>query len=146
MARQSNQRNQLMSKFKRALSRLAPAYSLVDSSLSDGSPAIEIKSGSTVLMYAAIQQRSYSGFQVVAELSSSAAEGTPEHALLLAIDSDAGANTADVVALISAIAAKVGCSEFKVYTSTSTPSSSILVDANLKQTIPNDPELGSVGA
>jgi hypothetical protein len=146
MARQSNVRDQLMQKFKKAMSALAPSLTVVDAAaLSDGSPAVTIKSGATAIAFFAIAPRAYSGFNVVAELSSSAAEGTPEHIAQLYMDTNASGMNAQEAALLGAIAYGVGCSSFQIYNGTDSPAAGELIASQLSFEV-GASAMGAVGA
>jgi len=146
MARQSNYKEQLFRKFKRSMSQLAPSFTLVDSRLSDNSPAATIKIGATAVAYAAIQPLALVGFNVVAELSTSAGEGFPEHSFLLYFDTDASGMDEAQAGLLAAIARDSGCSSLKIYSNTSAPAAAAVIDGNLKYELSASAEAGSVGA
>jgi len=147
MARAYNVKYQLMTRFQRFMQVLAPSYQLVNDTLADGSPAVYINdSNGAPLGYAAIDPRSFSGFNIVAEISQSAGEGTPEHIFMLYFQTNAASIGYDVTGLITALAARIGCSSTQIYLNTTVPSSAVLIPANLKQDIPASAEDGASGA
>jgi hypothetical protein len=146
MARPSQQKFRLMKVFKRAMANLAGSYTLTDTTLADGSPAVLIASGGTTFGLAAIQQKSYSGFNIVGDISTSAGEGNPEHNFKLHFKSNASPATIDATSLVSILAARTGCAACQIYLSTNTPAEAELTDANLKQTIAVSSEMGQIGA
>lgn len=146
MSRPNNSSQQLMKRFKRSMQRLAPAYTLVDGTLANGNPAVTIKSGATVIAYCAVDTMSFSGFNIVGDLSSAVGEGTPEHVFKAYFDTDASGMNRDVEALFVALAARLGCAVTEVYENTSAAAEAALIAANLKQSIPASDETGAVGA
>lgn len=130
----------------RSLQRLAPSFTLAQTSLSDGSPALEIRSGATLIALAAIQPRSFSGFNIVGDISSSAGEGTPESVAKLYVDTDASGATRSVEALLFSLVAKVGCSATELYEGTAAPAEAALIPSNLQQTLAGSAEMGFTGA
>jgi hypothetical protein len=145
MARQSNLKEQLMRRFKRHLAVMAPQLTQVDSFSAAGNPALTLKSGATAWAYAIVEPMSFAGFNVVAELSSAAGEGTPEHILKLYLDTDASGLTEAEGALLGAIASKVPCSSLEVYSNTSAPAEAAVIASNLQYSIPLS-DLGAAGA
>jgi len=150
MARQSNQKDQLTRRLKQMCKRFLSDYTVGDLALTGAGFAQQgvtvTSSGGVLLALLAVKQRSFSGFNVVAELSSSAGEGLPEHELWVCEDSDASGMTNIFLARLMAVASKLGCSSIKFIDSTSTPAESVLTEANVDVEIPNSDQLGAVGA
>lgn len=142
MALASNTKEQLAKRLKQDLEKLAPELSVSALQMAaDGQPKLEVKSGATTVAVCAIKRRTYKGFNVVAELSESAAEGLPEHECWVALKSDATlAQTAKLVKAASAL----GCSVTKLVSS-SAPAEADLVDASVTVELPNDARNGQVG-
>jgi hypothetical protein len=145
MARFSIVKDQLIARLKRSLKR-STTLTLVDDSLSDGSPALVIKSGATAIAYVAVQPRSFNGFNVVAELSSAAGEGYPEHVVHVYFDTDAAGMDTATAAQIAMLAGRIGASSMAVYQNTTAPSNAVIIAANLVYEIANTDEAGAVGA
>lgn len=141
MALANNQRDQLAKRLKADI-EVREGYTVDLSYLSSGDPLLTIKNTSaTIIAYCSIARRSFDGFNVVAELSSSAAEGLPEHVAYMLVDSD----EADAVkAKLSVYAYSLGCSSTKLGFK-AVIASSDLVDANVNAEIPNSARLGAVG-
>lgn len=90
-----------------------------------------------------ISQRHFNSFNVVAELSSSAAEGLPEHVAYVLINSSA---TQVNTTLISAIAKRLGTSSVKFgYVSVGNLNENNMTDANVAFELPNDSRSGASG-
>jgi|GEM_PF-6128817 len=142
MALASNTREQLAKRLKADIEIREAGYVADLGSTAAGDPLLTIKNAAgTVIAYANIARRSFSGFNVVAELSSSAAEGLPEHICYMLIDSDE-ANA--VKAKLSIYAFTLGCSSTKLgFMSTITAAD--LTDANVAIEIANSGRYGAVG-
>lgn len=142
MALASNTKEQLAKRLKQDIEKLAPELSVSALQMAaDGQPKLEVKDGATTLAVCAIKRRTYKGFNVVAELSESAAEGLPEHECWVALKSDASlAHTAKLVKAASAL----GCSVTKLVSSAA-PAEADLVDASVTVELPNDARNGQVG-
>ena len=108
MALKSNTREQLAKRLAEDLRQISPELAQVRSVDSAGNPVVQLAGK----FWLVVRQRSFNGFQVVAELSSSAAEGLPEHELWLVANS----TTADIIemAKVMKAAAQLGCSSIKV--------------------------------
>lgn len=97
MALASNTKEQLAKRLKADLQVRFPTYTVNVSSAAGGQvptagdPLLTIINASSVTVaVVAIDRLSYNGFNVVAELSSSAAEGLPEHVMNALVLSSAG--------------------------------------------------------
>jgi hypothetical protein len=141
MALANNTRDQLAKRLKQDLQLLAPEFTVAVSACADGNPSLTLSNAAGVQAYIAIKRRTYVGFNIVAELSASAAEGTPEHECWL--DLNTGLGLVEVVKLTKA-AAGIGCSSLKVLSSAA-PADADLVDANVLADIPNDARVGYAG-
>lgn len=90
-----------------------------------------------------ISQRHFNSFNVVAELSSSAAEGLPEHVAYVLINSAA---TQVNTALISAIAKRLGTSSIKLaFTAVGNLDENHMTDAAVSFELANDSRNGASG-
>jgi hypothetical protein len=89
MALATNTLLQIQKKLQAILVARFPGYVVSPSVDANGNPALILNDGSADRAAMAIVQRSYNGFNVVAELSASAAVGLPETVIMLAIRSDA---------------------------------------------------------
>jgi hypothetical protein len=139
----SNTKEQLAKRLKQDLEKLAPELSVSAlQAAADGQPKLEVKDGATLLAICAIKRRTYKGFNVVAELSESAAEGLPEHECWVALKSSATvAQTAKLVKAASAL----GCSVLKLVSTAAAPVETDLVEASVTVELPNDARNGQVG-
>jgi hypothetical protein len=147
MSLASNHRFQLMKRLKRDMELAAPEFALSDESVDSGAnPALRLKIAGTDVALIAIRRKSFNGFQVVAELSSSSAEGLPEHDMWVQVDTDAAGVTVAKAAKIASMAAKIGCASMKLVFSTAAPAEAQLIEANISEDIGNDARLGATGA
>lgn len=142
MALASNTKEQLAKRLKQDISLLAPELSVSALEVAaDGQPKLEVTAGGTMVAVCAIKRRTYTGFNVVAELSESAAEGLPEHECWVSLSSSA--TLAQTAKLVKA-AAGLGCSALKLISSAA-PAEADLVDANVSVELPNDARVGFAG-
>jgi hypothetical protein len=140
MALASNTKEQIAKRLKQDIEKLAPELTCAAKAAADGQPMIEIKDGATVVALAAIKRKSFNGFNIVAEISSSAGEGLPEHDAFLIVKDD---QSLVRMAKLAKAAAGVGCASLKVAASAA-PAEADMTDANTTE-IPNDARLGAVG-
>lgn len=97
MALASNTRYQLSNRLKADLLLRFPGYTVAQS-IAAGTGLVDsgdyllalTNSSATIVALLAVSRRHYSGFNVVAELSSSAAEGLPEHIVYSLVLTTAG--------------------------------------------------------
>lgn len=141
MALASNTKDQIAKRLKQDLEKLCPELACAAKAAADGQPMIEVKDGSDVVALVAIKQKSFSGFNIVAEISSSAGEGMPEHDAWLVIKDD---QSLTLAARLTKAVAGAGCASLKVVES-SDPAEADLVEADATE-IPNDARLGATGA
>jgi hypothetical protein len=146
MALANNHREQLMKRLKRDIQLSIPSLVVADSPLSSGDPGIMLSVAGVDVAHVAIKRKSFNGFQVVAELSNSAAEGLPEHDAFLQLDTNAVGMDHNMSARIVHAVSKIGCASLKVIASTASPAPANAVDANVTAEIANDARLGAVGA
>lgn len=141
MALASNTREQLAKRLKADLQLRDPSLT-VDSGLSAaGDPLLTVKNGATVEMTVLISRRSYNGFNVVAELSQSAAEGLPEHVCYAQILNTLGQlKTAKYAMFVK----QLGTSSMKL-SFDAAPAEANMTDANVAEEIANDARVGAVG-
>lgn len=136
----SNTKEQIAKRLKQDLEKLCPEFACAAKAAADGQPMIEIKDGATVVALAAIKQKKFNGFNIVAEISSSAGEGMPEHDAWLVIKDDRSLTEA---AKLAKAVGGAGCASMKVVES-SDPAEADMDDANAAE-IPNDARLGATG-
>lgn len=146
MSLSTNSRQQMIKRIKQDIKFSMPAVVTTDAPQANGEPGIMLSIAGVNVSHIALSPRSFNGFQVVAELSSSAAEGFPETDLYLQLDTDAAGMNHNVAAQIVHNASKLGCSMIKMIASTASPAAANAIDANVTAEIPNDARLGAVGA
>jgi hypothetical protein len=146
MSLPTNSRIQMMKRLKQDIQYSIPSLTITDSPLSTGEPGIMLSVSGTDVAHVAIKGRDFNGFNVVADLSSSAAVGFPESELFLQIDTNAAGMDYNMAAKIMHNVSKLGCSINKVIASTASPAAANAVDANVTAEIANDARLGAVGA
>jgi hypothetical protein len=141
MSLASNTREQLAKRLKADL-QLRDGSLTVDMGLNAaGDPLLTVKNGVTVEMVVAIPRRAYNGFNIVAELSSSAAEGLPEHICYAQILSTLSQlKTAKYAMWVKAL----GTSSMKL-SFNAAPAEANMTDANVAEEISNDARVGAVG-
>lgn len=143
MALASNQKDQLAKRVKQEIEKLAPELTVSSvQNGADGQPELTVKSAGTVIALLAVRRRTYKGFNIVAEISESAAEGLPEHELWLAVDDS---NTLVQNAKLLKAAFALGCSGLKLIVTVAAPVEADLVEANVSAELPNDARNGFVG-
>lgn len=141
MALANNTRDQLAKRLKQDIQLLAPEFTVAAGATAAGDPTLTVSNAAGVQALIAIKRRTYVGFNIVAELSASAAEGTPEHECWLDLNSTLAIE--ESAKLIKA-AAGIGCSSMKILAAAA-PAEADLVEANVKADIPNDARVGYVG-
>jgi hypothetical protein len=133
----SNLKQQIAKRLADAIQRLdgdMKATAVADSTL-------KVEKAGATLAVITLKTRSFHGYNIVAELSSSAGEGQPETELFIELNSANGiADNAKLIKLASA----AQCSCMKVLESAA-PAEANAVDANVLAEIPNSPYLGAVG-
>lgn len=140
MALANNTRFQLAQRLTQNLKSLNPDCTIAQST--DGiDPALAISDTSGVIAVAVIRQKTFIGLNIVAEISSSAGEGTPEHDLFLAMLPTTSPSRASK---LSKAASLLGTASLKIVED-ATPLAAHCVDANVTAEIPNSAEFGSVG-
>lgn len=111
---------------------------------SAGDPFLLVANASATNVAAiCISQRSFNGFNVVAELSSSAAVGLPEHVEYALINSAAAQIDC---ALVAAIGKRLGTSSMKFgFVAVGNLDENHMTDANAAYELPNDARSGASG-
>lgn len=145
MALATNTRIQMMKRLKRDIQLSIPSLVITDSP-AGSEPGIMLSVAGVDVAHASIKPKTFNGFNVVAELSSSAAEGYPESELYLQIDTNAVGMDYNMAAKIMHNASKLGCSLIKLIASTAAPDPANAIDSNVTAEIANDARLGAVGA
>lgn len=138
----NNHREQLAKRLKADLELRFPTYTVTASTAATGEPILAVNDGSSDIAYLAVSKRTFDGFNVVAELSSSAAEGLPEHVTWLAVDS--GESQLSTSQLVHA-ASKLGTSSLKLAFEASVDSSDVLDDSKIVAELVNDARNGASG-
>lgn len=147
MALATNTKDQLAKRLQADIQLREPTYT-VDSSTQvtavPGDPLLTVKdAGASKIAIIAIDRRTFSGFQVVAELSSSAAEGLPEHVAYMLIDT---AQSQTVVSKMVMYLGHIGFSSVKVgFVASGSLTEANLTDANVAFELANDPRYGASG-
>lgn len=141
MSLASNHKDQMAKRLKADLE--LRGYSATIDLTAANDPLLTIKSGATKLAICQITRRSFNGFQVVAELSTSAAEGLPEHIAYLLVDSAASQlNTSKLAMFVKAL----GTSSMKLgFVVNASLTEANLTDANVAAEIGNDARSGASG-
>lgn len=143
MALASNHKDQLAKRLKADIQLREPTYSVDMGSMASGDPMLTVKNAAgSIIALVSVARRSFSGFNVVAELSNSAAEGLPEHVAFLLIDQ---AQTALVSTKLAMYVKNLGTSSVKLGFKAAPLVEADLVDANVSAEIPNDARYGAVG-
>ena len=141
MALMNNMREQLAKRLAADIPLRVPSMVVAQSVMASGDPMLTISVSGTAIAVAAITRRTYNGFNVVAELSASAAEGLPEHFCWMMIKDN---QTQLVTAELAMIAKQLGTSAVKLGFVAS-PAEGSLVDASVSVEFANDARLGAVG-
>ena len=146
MSLPTNSRIQMMKRLKQDIQYSIPSLTITDSPLSTGEPGLMLSVAGVDVSHVSIKGRDFNGFNVVADLSSSAAVGFPESELFLQLDTNAVGMDYNMSSRIMHNVAKLGCSITKLIASTASPSPANALDANVTAEIANDARLGAVGA
>lgn len=142
MALASNTKEQLAKRLKADIELRDASLTVVSEVAASGDPVLTIKSGATVVGLCQISRRSFSGFNVVAELSSSAAEGLPEHvAYLLQLNT----NTQLLTAKLAVVVKQLGTSSVKLGFKAAPVIADMVDDTYVSEEIPNDSRAGASG-
>jgi hypothetical protein len=109
-----------------------------------GDPLLTVfNSAGTKIALISVDQLTFNGFNVVAELSSSAAVGLPEHTIYLLENS---ANTQLDTSLLAATVKRMSTATIKFgFTAVGNLTEANLSDANIAYQLPNDARLGASG-
>ena len=142
MALANNQREQLADRLKADIELREPGFTVARSVATSGEPLLTVNDGTNDIAVLAIQKRTFDGFNVVAELSASAAEGLPEHITWLAIRADA---TQAVVARLTVAARDIFASSLKLVFETPVNAASVLDEAKVAEELPNSARYGASG-
>jgi hypothetical protein len=143
MALSSNSKEQIAKRLKANLGLRFPGYSVASAVDTNGNPALILTNASAVDVAAfVVARRSFVGFNVVAELSASAAEGLPEHVLMVACRSDASQL---VTADIFMSAHEMGTSSLTLAFPAAATVAAAIDTAQQVQEFVNDARLGAVG-
>jgi len=138
----NNQREQLAKRLKADIELREPDFIVTPETASTGEPILKIEDSGGTIAFAAISKREFAGFNVVAELSSSAAEGLPEHITWLAVDS--GESQLVTSRLIVAVR-DIGTSSLKLAFEASVDNTDVLDDAKVVAELPNNARAGASG-
>ncbi len=143
MALASNTRFQLAQRFQADLQIREPLFTIDLSIRASGDPLLTIKNSSgTVVAVSQVRRRSFSGFNVVAELSNSAAEGLPEHVIdMLQLNS----NSQLLTSMLSLTAYSMGASSINLGFKAAPAESDLDTASNFSQEIVNSARYGAAG-
>ena len=125
--------------------RLQADLKIVAAELSSSKPqenAVVVKAGAVTKAVIVLKRRSFSGFNILNELSSEVGQGFPEHEAYVVFKADA---TLVEIAKVIKVTAAIGCSSMKVCQTAAEPTVDDAVDANLQAELSNDARLGAVG-
>lgn len=142
MALATNQKEQMAKRLQADAQILAPEFAVSSTTDANGNPVVLFKSGATVIAEMAIVPRSFNGFQIVAELSSSAAQGLPENEMWLVVKNDQSLAT---MAKLTKLALSASCSGMKVEVEASVDLSDIGDETKVVLEMPNDARNGFSG-
>lgn len=142
MAMASNQSEQMAKRLKADLEKLAPEFAARMTATAANEPVVELKDGATVIALIAFKRRSFSGFNIVAELSSSAGEGYPEHECWLVVKDDQSLTT---MAKLTKAATSASASSLKICVEASADIADIGDESKVDAEIGNDARLGATG-
>jgi hypothetical protein len=144
MALANNHRDQLAKRLKADILLREPSWAIVQSTSAAGDPLLLISSGGTNLALCQIARRSFNGFNVVAELSSSAAEGLPEHIAYMLVDTAASQANATKLAMMVKM---LGTSSVQMgFVANGSLTEANLTAGNVSYEMGNDARNGAVGA
>lgn len=144
MALASNQKQQMAKRLQADAKLLAPEYAASLIADANGNPVVQLQDPSNsnaIVALMGIAPRSFSGFNIVAEISASAAEGLPEHELTLAVKST---TAVDKMAKFTKLAASVATSSLKIVSTSAAPALADLAAAPALE-MPNDLRNGFTG-
>ena len=142
MALASNHKEQLAKRLKADLEIRNPSLTVDLSVRSSGAPLLTVKSGATIVSVVSVVQRSFSGFNVVAELSSSAAEGLPEHVVNML---QLSTNSQLLTSKLTLTAFSLGASSLNIGFKSSPVESDLDTASNFSEEIPNSARYGASG-
>lgn len=138
----NNQREQLGKRLKADIQLRKASLTLTESVATGGEPVILVSAGGDEEAAFAVSKREFSGFNVVAELSSSAAEGLPEHITWLAVDTGA---TQLFAAEMMQLAVDVGASSVKLVFEASITAASVLDESKVAKELEANARTGASG-
>ena len=138
----NNQRDQLGDRLEADIKLREPGFTVTRATGATGEPILLVDSGSGVDAAFCISKRTFSGFNVVAELSSSAAEGLPEHICWVAVDTGAS----QILSMkYMQMAVDAGCSSVKVAFEATIDSASVLDETLVAAELPANARTGASG-
>jgi hypothetical protein len=155
MSLATNTRDQIVRRLKRNIELTVPNSTVVlsqctsaDAVAAGESPSLIVSISAVAVAYIAALPKSFNGFNVVAELSSTSANGLPETDLFLQFDEAAASYSIDAVQRLVYQCGRMGCSELDIINTSAeeTLDGSEILYANITTQIANDPSLGGVGA
>ncbi len=142
MALASNQKDQMAKRLKQELEKSAPELAAALKQDASGDPVVELKSGATVVALLAIKRRTFSGFNIVNEISAEAGNGYPEHEMWMVVKDD---TTLPTMLKLSKAAAAIACSGIKLAVEASADMADIGDESKVDLEIANDARLGFAG-
>jgi len=138
----NNQREQLVKRLEADIKLREPSFTITKDFGSNGETILLIDSGSGVDAAFTVSKRTFEGFNVVAELSSSAAEGLPEHVAWVAVDTGA---TQILSMKYMQMAVDVGASSVKVAFEATIDKDSVLDETLVAAELPANARTGASG-
>ena len=138
----NNQREQLVKRLEADIKLREPSFTVSREDAATGEVVLLVDSGSGVDAAFTISKRTFDGFNVVAELSSSAAEGLPEHIAWVAVDTGAS----QILSMkYMQMAVDAGASSVKVAFEATIDKDSVLDDALVAAELPANARTGASG-
>lgn len=138
----NNQKEQLADRLEADIKLREPSFTVTRDLGASDEPILLVDSGSGVDAAFAISKRTFDGFNVVAELSSSAAEGLPEHIAWVAVDTGA---TQILSMKYMQMAVDAGTSSIKVAFEATIDKDSVLDESLVAAELPANARTGASG-
>jgi len=142
MALASNQSEQMAKRLKQELEKSAPELAAALKQDAAGAPVVELKDGATVVALMAIKRRTFSGFNIVNEISADAGNGYPEHELWLVVKDD---TTLPRMAKLTKAATAIAASGLKLCVEAAVDMADIGDETKVDLEMANDARLGFAG-
>lgn len=138
----NNQREQLVKRLEADIKLREPSFTITKDIGAAGEVILLVDSGSGIDAAFTVSKRSFDGFNVVAELSASAAEGLPEHITWVAVDTGA---TQILSMKYMQMAVDAGASSVKVAFEATIDKDSVLDESLVSAELPANARTGASG-